>query len=387
MGFSTDAIHAGQEPDPSTGAIITPIYQTSTYVQQSIAVHQGYEYARGENPTREAHEKNVATLEGARHGIAFGSGMAAIDAVVCILDAGEHFVMTENVYGGTMRLFARIRSRHGITFDAVSTKDLDAVRAVIRPETRMLYVETPTNPNLELTDLRAAADLCREHGLMLVVDNTFMTPFFQRPLELGADIVLHSSTKYLNGHSDMIGGIVLVTDDDLAERVRFVQYAAGAIPGPLDCWLVLRGTKTLAVRMERHDHNARILAERLAEHPAVRRTIYPGLPSHPQHELSKRQMSGFGGIITFDLGSREAARLTLEATRVFALAESLGGVESLISVPAEMTHASIPAADRQRLGITPGLVRISVGIEDVEDLWEDLEGALARVTAARPALG
>ncbi len=379
MGFSTDAIHAGQRPDPSTGAIITPIYQTSTYVQESIAKHQGYEYARGDNPTREACEANVAALEGAKHGIAFGSGMAAIDAVVCILDAGDHFLMTNNVYGGTFRLFSRIRSRHGLEFDAVRTSDLDEVRRAIRPNTKMIFVETPTNPILELTDLAAIAELCRERGLILVVDNTFMTPYFQRPLELGAHVVLHSATKYLNGHSDMVGGIVVTSDDELHERIRFMQFAAGAIPGPFDAWLILRGTKTLAVRMDRHESNARALAGHLDGHAAVERLLYPGLPSHPQHELACRQMSGFGGMITFDLGSREAARVVLEAVKIFALAESLGGVESLISVPAEMTHASIPAEDREKLGITPGLTRISVGIEDVEDLRDDLDQAFAKL--------
>ncbi|MCA9751803.1 MAG: aminotransferase class I/II-fold pyridoxal phosphate-dependent enzyme, partial [Gemmatimonadetes bacterium] len=289
MGFSTDAIHAGQRPDPTTGAIITPIYQTSTYVQQSIGVHQGYEYARGDNPTREAWEANVATLEGAKHGIAFGSGMAAIDAVVCTLSAGDHFVMTNDVYGGTFRLFRRIRERHGLTFDRVKTSDLAAVRAALRPETKMLFVETPTNPNLEISDLRELSAICRERGVVLAVDNTFMTPFFQRPISLGADLVVHSATKYLNGHSDMVGGIVLTSNDELAERVRFLQFAAGAIPGPFDCWLGLRGTKTLAVRMERHEQNAKVIAQKLDAHPATRRVVYPGLPSHPQHELAKRQ--------------------------------------------------------------------------------------------------
>jgi len=381
MGFSTDAIHGGQEPDPTTGAIIPPIYQTSTYVQQSIAVHKGYEYARGDNPTREAYERCVAVLERGPQAIAFASGMAAIDAIVSLLDAGDHFVMTANVYGGTVRLMQRIRTRHGISFDRVSTSDLNAVRAAIRPNTKMIFVETPTNPILEITDLAAISALCRERGLLLAVDNTFMSPFFQRPLEHGADFVVHSATKYLNGHSDLVGGIVVAKTEALAERVRFLQFAAGAVPGPFDCWLVLRGLKTLAIRMERHDQNARILAQRLHDHPGVPRTIYPGLPSHPQHDLARRQMSGFGGMITFELGSREAARVVLESVKIFALAESLGGVESLISVPAEMTHASISEEDRRRVGITPGMVRISVGIEDVEDLWVDLETALARIPA------
>ena len=381
MGFSTRAIHAGQRPDPSTGAIITPIYQTSTYVQQSIGVHQGYEYARGDNPTREAYEANVAELENGNHGIAFSSGVAAIDAVVSLLDAGDHFLMTDQAYGGTFRLFDKVRRRHGLAFDPVDTGNLDAVREALRPETKLIFVETPTNPSLALTDLAAVAGLCRERSLLLAVDNTFMTPYFQRPLDLGADVVVHSATKYLNGHSDMIGGIAVTRDDDLAERIRFLQFAAGAVPGPFDCWLVLRGTKTLAVRMQRHEENARALAEKLRDHAAIRTLHYPGLADHPQHELAKRQMSGFGAIITFDLGSREAARVVLESVEVFALAESLGGVESLISVPAEMTHASMPAEVRGRLGITPGLVRISVGIEDVEDLWADLESALARIPA------
>jgi len=381
MGFSTDAVHAGQRPDPSTGAIITPIFQTSTYVQQGVGVHHGYEYARGDNPTRQDWEANIAALEGGTHGYAFASGMAAIDTVFCLLSAGDHALMTADVYGGSYRLLARVRTRHGIAFDRVPTHDLGAVRAAIRPQTRLLFVETPTNPNLFLTDLAQAAALCREHGMLLAVDNTFMSPFFQRPLALGADLVVHSATKFLNGHSDIVGGVVVTANADLAERLGFLQFAVGAIPGPLDCWLAMRGTKTLAVRMERHDRNARALAAMLESHAAVKRVSYPGLASHPHHELAKRQMSGFGGIITFDLGAREAAHRFLESVRIFALAESLGGVESLISLPAEMTHASVPAEDRARLGIGPGLVRISVGIEDVEDLEADLRQALAKVPA------
>jgi cystathionine beta-lyase/cystathionine gamma-synthase len=382
MGFSTDAIHAGQEPEATTGAIIPPIFQTSTFVQESIAVHKGYEYARGDNPTREFLERNVAVLEGGKHGLAFASGMAAIDTVVSLLDAGDHFLMTNRVYGGTFRLFAQVRARHGLAFDRVDTSDLDAVSAAIRPETKMLFVETPTNPTLQITDLEGAAALCRERGLLLVVDNTFMTPYFQRPLTLGADIVVHSATKYLNGHSDVISGIAITSDDGLAERLRFIQKSVGAIPGPMDCWLVLRGIKTLAVRMERHEKNARALAEELARHPAVKQTLYPGLASHPHHERAKSQMSGFGSVISFDVGTREAARIVLETVKIFALAESLGGVESLISHPAEMTHASVPLADQEELGINPGLVRVSVGIEDLEDLRTDLNAALAALPVA-----
>ena len=381
MGFSTDAVHAGQSPDPSTGAIITPIFQTSTYVQQGVGVHKGYEYARGDNPTRAAWEANVAALEGGTHAFAFGSGMAAIDSVFSLVDAGDHIVMTADVYGGTFRLLNRVRSRHGIAFDRVPTHDLAAFRTALKPNTKLVFVETPTNPNLLITDLAAVSAVCRERGILLAVDNTFMSPYFQRPLALGADLVVHSATKFLNGHSDMVGGIVVTADEKLAERVGFIQFAVGAIPGPFDCWLAMRGTKTLAVRMERHGINARILAEKLADHPAVKRVSYPGLPSHPQHELAKRQMRGFGGLVTFDLGTREIAHRVLESVRVFSLAESLGGVESLVCLPAEMTHASVPAEDRARLGITPGLVRISVGIEDVEDLWADLEQALAKVPA------
>ncbi|MAF26522.1 MAG: PLP-dependent aspartate aminotransferase family protein [Gemmatimonadota bacterium] len=379
MGFSTDAIHAGQRPDPTTGAIITPIYQTSTYVQDSIACHKGYEYSRTENPTREAYEANVATLEGARHGIAFGSGMAAIDAIGSLLDAGDHLLLTDDVYGGTFRLFDKVRRRFGLSFDRVDTTDLAAVRDAIRPETRMLFAESPTNPTLRISDLRALADLCHEKNMLLAVDNTFMTPFFQRPFELGADLVVHSATKYLGGHSDTIGGIVLAQDDALEERIRFLQKSVGAVPGPLDCWLILRGTKTLAVRMERHESNAREIASRLDSHDAVSRTLYPGLPNHPGHDLATRQMSGYGAMISFDVGSRECARTLLESLSIFALAESLGGVESLVSAPGEMTHASVPEEARLAMGITPGFVRLSVGIEDLEDLWEDLERGFSQM--------
>jgi cystathionine beta-lyase/cystathionine gamma-synthase len=376
MGFSTDAVHAGQRPDPTTGAVITPIYQTSTYRQDELGRHKGYEYARTQNPTREALEANVAALESGEHGVAFASGLAAIGAVVDLLGAGDHVVVTRNVYGGTYRVFQEVRSRFGVEFSYVDTARLDLLREAIRPQTRMIFVETPTNPMMSLTDIAASAEIARENDCRLVVDNTFMSPYFQRPLELGAHLVLHSTTKYLNGHSDMVGGLVVARDEAVAERLRFLQNAVGAVPGPFDCWLALRGTKTLALRMRQHDANARVLAAMLAEHPKVVRIYYPGLPDHPQHELASRQCSGFGGMISFDVGGLEQAGAVLANTRIFSLAESLGGVESLISHPATMTHASVPRKERESFGVTDGLVRISVGIEDVEDLEEDLRSAL-----------
>lgn len=376
-GFATICIHAGQEPDPSTGAIITPIYQTSTYVQEGLGRHKGYEYARTQNPTRAALEANIAALEGGRAGFAFASGMAAIGAVASLLQAGDHMIVTDNTYGGTYRLFERVLRRAGLTFTYVDTGRLDLVEQAITPQTRMIFVETPTNPVLGLTDLAAIADLARRRGLTLVVDNTFASPAIQRPIELGAHLVVHSTTKYLNGHSDSVGGIVVAVEDAHIEWLRFYQNAAGGILGPFDAWLVLRGTKTLALRMEQHSRNGQALAEFLAAHPKVRRVYYPGLPSHPQHALAARQMRGFGGMLAFDLGSLDAARRVLERVRLIALAESLGGVESLISHPATMTHGSVPPERRQALGITDGLVRISAGIEDVEDLKADLEQALS----------
>ncbi len=375
-GFSTRAIHDGQVPDPSTGAIITPIFQTSTYVQQSIGKHQGYEYARTQNPTREALENNIASLEGARHGIAFSSGMSAISAVMNLLKAGDHVICSRNTYGGTYRLFERVLSDFGLRFTYVDTSDAGAVDAALTADTRMLFVETPTNPLLGLTDIRKMSEIKNE-GTWLVVDNTFMTPYFQRPLELGADIVVHSSTKYLNGHSDVVGGVVLTSSEAVHERVRFVQNAVGAVPGPFDCWLVLRGTKTLALRMKEHEANARRLAAYLSEHTEVRTIHYPGLPDHPQHELARRQMDGFGAMISIELGSLDRARRFLERVRIFSLAESLGGVESLTSHPASMTHASVPEEERKKIGITDGLVRLSVGVEDAADLQDDLDRALA----------
>jgi len=375
--FATRAVHAGQVPDPLAGAVMTPIYQTSTYVQDGLGRHKGYEYARTRNPTREALERNVAALEGGRHGFAFGSGLAAVDAVLKLLSAGDHVVSGENVYGGTHRQMTHVWARLGLAFAFVDGADTDAIAAAVTPATRMLFAETPTNPMMGLCDLRATADIAQRTGTLLVVDNTFATPCFQRPLELGADIVLHSTTKYLNGHSDMVGGMVVVNRDDLAERIGFIQNASGAVPGPFDCWLALRGTKTLALRMRQHDANGRRIAEWLTHHPKVQRVYYPGLPSHPQHELACRQMKGFGGMISLELGSLERARRFVERTRIFALAESLGGVESLIGHPASMTHASVPQALRDKMGLSDSLVRLSVGIEDVEDLIADLDQALA----------
>jgi cystathionine gamma-lyase len=374
--FGTRAIHAGQRPDPLSGAIMPPVYQTSTYVQEGMGRHKGYEYARGKNPTREALERNVAALEGGRHGFAFASGMACLDSIMKLFRAGDHILCGESAYGGTFRLFDKILRHYGLTFTFLDTRDPQCVADACTPATRAIVVETPTNPLMRLTDLDAVSEIARHAGARLIVDNTFATPFFQRPFESGADIVYHSTTKYLNGHSDMIGGICVVQDDALAEQLQFIQNAAGAVPGPLDCWLALRGTKTLHLRMPRHDANGRRVATWLAERLGDQRVIYPGLPSHPQHALATRQMTGFGGMITIDLGTRERAARILERVRVFALAESLGGVESLISHPASMTHASVPPDQRARLGITEGMVRLSCGVEDVDDLLEDLEQAL-----------
>ena len=377
--FSTICLHAGQEPDPSTGAIVTPIYQTSTYVQEALGRHKGYEYARTQNPTRGALEGNVAAMESGKAAFAFASGMAAINAIATMLKAGDHVIVSDNVYGGTFRLFDKVLGRYQLSFTYTDTADLDAVDRAFRPSTRLLFVETPSNPIMRITDLGRAADLAHRHNARLVVDNTFASPFIQRPIELGADIVAHSTTKYLNGHSDSVGGIVVTARDEDAEWLQFVQNSAGAILGPFDSWLVLRGTKTLPLRMVQHSANGLELAEFLAVHPKVSRVHYPGLPSHPQHELAARQMRGFGGMLSFDLGSLDAARRLLNAARLMSLAESLGGVETLISHPATMTHASVPADHRAALGITDGLVRISAGIEDIRDLKEDLAQALDHV--------
>jgi cystathionine beta-lyase/cystathionine gamma-synthase len=375
--FSTICIHAGQEPDPSTGAIITPIYQTSTYVQQGLGQHKGFEYGRTQNPTRMALEANVAAIEAGTAGFAFASGMAAIDAILTRLESGDHLVVSDNTYGGTFRLFERVRRKFGLDFTYVDTSRLDLIAPAITKNTKYLFIETPTNPMLRITDLAAASEIAHRHQVRVVVDNTFASPYIQQPLNLGADMVTHSTTKFLNGHSDSVGGVVVVKHQDDLEWMKFVQNAAGAILGPMDSWLVLRGTKTLPIRMERTNSNAQTLAEHLARHRKVQSVIYPGLPDHPHHALAKKQMRGFGGLITFDVGSEDAARTVLPRFKLMSLAESLGGVETLISHPAIMTHASVPAERRAAIGITDGMIRISVGIEDVEDLKADLDEALA----------
>ncbi|MEO7101731.1 MAG: aminotransferase class I/II-fold pyridoxal phosphate-dependent enzyme [Gemmatimonadaceae bacterium] len=374
--FGTRAIHAGQRPDPLSGAIMTPIYQTSTYVQEALGVNKGYEYARGKNPTREALERNVAALEGARHGFAFSSGMGCLDSIMKLFKSGDHFVVGENVYGGTYRLFDKILRAYGMTFSYVDTRDPQLIADACTSATAAIIIETPTNPLMRLTDIQAAADVAHSHKALLIVDNTFASPYFQHPFKLGADIVWHSSTKYLNGHSDMVGGIALVVDDDLASRLQFILNASGAVPGPMDAWLVLRGTKTLHLRMERHDSNGRAIAAWLASRLGESNVFYPGLESHPQHALAAKQMSGFGGMISVETGSRDNAARMLQRVKVFSLAESLGGVESLINQPAEMTHASVEPARRAQLGITDGLIRLSCGVEDVGDLIADLDQAL-----------
>ncbi len=375
--LATLAIHGGQAPEPHTGAIMPPIFQTSTYVQPELDQGWPWEYARVQNPTREALERNLAALEKASHGIAFASGMAAIDCVARLLSAGDHVVCEENTYGGTTRLATQVLNRAGISFSFVDSRDAQRIRDALRPNTRLVLLETPTNPMMRLCDLGAAAEATRDAGILLCVDNTFATPVNQRPHEAGADIVMHSTTKYLNGHSDIIGGALTVRDPDLADRLLFLRKSTGAVPGPMDCWLCLRGTKTLHVRMREHNANGLAVARFLEGHPAVDAVYYPGLASHPQHELATRQMTGFSGMVSATLPSEDALRRLVEGTRIFALAESLGGVESLISVPALMTHASVPAERREEMGVSSRLVRLSVGIEDPQDLLEDLEQALA----------
>lgn len=379
MGFSTDCIHAGQEPDPTTGAVTIPIYQTSTYVQPELGRHKGYEYARTQNPTRSAVEQNLATLERGKHGHCFASGMSAIDAVFRMLQSGDHVVAGENMYGGSFRLFHRVLEKFGLQFTYVDTSKVDDVRKAMRKETKIVFLETPTNPMMTITDIAACAEVAHKGGAMAVVDNTFCSPYIQRPIELGCDIVVHSTTKFLNGHSDSIGGVVVSSSDEVAEKIGFLQNAVGAILSPFDSWLVLRGVKTLAVRMKQHEENGRAIAQYLAKHPKVKKVYYPGLPDHPQHELAKKQMNGFGSMISFELGSYENAKKFLDRVKLCSLAESLGGVETLISHPISMTHGSVPEETRKRLGITPGLVRISVGIEDIEDLIADVDQALRAV--------
>jgi cystathionine gamma-lyase/cystathionine beta-lyase/cystathionine gamma-lyase/homocysteine desulfhydrase len=381
LGFSTRAIHAGQPPDPLTGAVAVPIYQTSTYVQHGVGEPVEYEYARVQNPTRFALEANVAALENGVSGHAFASGMSAIACLMTLITPGEHVVVSQNVYGGTYRYFTRMLEPYGISFSWVDTSDLGVVEAAFRPETRMLYIETPTNPTMEITDLRAAAALAQGRGALVAVDNTFLSPYLQRPLELGADFVVHSTTKFLNGHSDSIGGVLIAARPEHSEWFYFVQKSEGAILSPFDSFLILRGIKTLGVRMDRHEQNARRVVDFLVSQPKVRKVLYPGLPDHPGHEVQKRQASGFGAMITVEMGSFAAAKAVLDGLRVISLAESLGGVESLASHPASMTHASIPAERRASIGLTDGMARFSVGIENIEDLLADLEQALAGVPA------
>ena len=379
MGFSTDAIHVGQEPDPCTGAVVAPIYQTSTYVLEAMDKSKGYDYARTAHPNRKALERTLAKLEGGSSAYVFTSGMAAIDSVFRLLRPGDHTIISQAVYGGVFRLTTKLLVDFGLEFSYVDTSDLKKVEKALKPSTKMIYVETPTNPTMIVTDLAAISRLARDRNVRLVVDNTFLSPYLQRPIELGADIVVHSMTKYLNGHSDCTGGAVVLTRPEDAEKIYFLQRSAGAGLAPMDCFLTSRGIKTLAVRMQRHNANGMIVAEFLASQSKVKRVIYPGLPNHPQHQLAKKQQHGFGAMLSFDLGSVDAAKTLLNHVHLCSLAESLGGVETLISHPALMTHASMPPEVRQQVGITDGLVRISVGIEDVEDIIADLDQALSHV--------
>jgi cystathionine beta-lyase/cystathionine gamma-synthase len=378
-GFATRAIHCGQEPDPLTGAVTVPIYPTSTYVQQGIGENKGYEYSRVSNPTRTRLEENLAALEGAVAARVFGSGMAAIHAIVSVLKSGDHVVCGNDLYGGTPRLFNQVMAGFGLEFSYIDTSDAEKVERGLRKNTRMVYVETPTNPLMRLSDLEAISQICRRKKVSLVVDNTFMSPYFQQPLALGADMVVHSTTKFLNGHSDGLGGVVMCAKQEHADQLAFLQKAAGAILSPFECWLVLRGVKTLAARMEIHDRSGRIVADFLSKHKKVKTVLYPGLPDHPQHALARRQMSGFGAMITFETGSLKNANKMLKKVRICSLGESLGGVETLISHPATMTHAGLGAKGRAAIGITDGMVRISVGIEDVDDILDDLDQALAAI--------
>jgi cystathionine gamma-lyase len=378
MRFSTKAIRVGQQPDPTTGSIIVPVYQTVNFTFRDVGQPRAYEYSRSANPTRTALEQCLAALEEARFGLAFSSGMAAVDSVLSLLHPGEHVVSAQHIYGGTFRLFEQVCRPRGVSFTYVDGTRSEAFARAVRPETKLVWIETPANPLLQLVDVRAVAKIAHDHGAMLVADNTFPSPYFQRPLTQGADIVLHSTTKYISGHSDVIGGAVVTRDDRLHEAIKFYQNAVGSVPGPWDCWLSLRGLKTLAVRMMRHEANAKVVAAFLEKHPKVQETIYPGLPSHPQHELAEAQMDGFGAIVTFRLdGGVEQVRRFVKALKLFLFAESLGGVESLACHPATMSHGAMPPAEREHMGITDGTVRLSVGIEDIADLIEDLEQALA----------
>ncbi|MEW4284166.1 bifunctional cystathionine gamma-lyase/homocysteine desulfhydrase [Priestia koreensis] len=377
MRQKTKLIHGGISEDPQTGAVSVPIYQVSTYKQESVGVHKGYEYSRTGNPTRHALEELIKDLEGGKAGFAFGSGMAAVTAVMMLFNHGDHVVLTDDVYGGTYRVITKVLNRIGIDATFVDTSDVAAIEAAIQPNTKALYIETPTNPLLKITDLEEASAVAKKHNLLTIVDNTFSTPYWQNPIDFGADIVLHSATKYLGGHSDVVAGLVVVNSEQLAEDVHFIQNSTGGILGPQDSWLLIRGIKTLGIRMEEHEENAAKLVNFLIQHPQVTKVHYPGLESHPNHDIAKKNARGFGGMISFDVGSSEKADELLGKVKYFTLAESLGAVESLISVPAKMTHASIPADRRQELGITDGLVRISVGLEDIQDLIEDLENALS----------
>ena len=378
-GFATRAIHKGQEPDPLTGAVTVPIYPTSTYVQQELGKHKGYEYSRVSNPTRSHLEENLASLEGGAASRVFASGMAAINAITTLLKAGDHVVCGNDLYGGVPRLFNQVLADFGLEFTYVDTSDVRNVERAVRKNTRLVYIETPTNPLMTLTDIAAVSDVCHRKKVEVVVDNTFMSPYFQQPIALGADMVVHSTTKFLNGHSDGLGGVVVCTRPEQADKLAFVQKAAGAILSPFECWLILRGVKTLAVRMEQHDRNGRFVAEFLNKHKKVKKVFYPGLPGHPQYELAQRQMTGFGSMITFETGSLNNAKKLLKNVRVCSLGESLGGVETLISHPATMTHAALGEKGRRAIGITDGMVRISVGIENVEDILADLDEALSAI--------
>ncbi len=384
LGFSTRAVHAGQSPDPATGAIMTPVFLTSTYVQEYPDKHKGYDYARTVHPTRDALQKNLASLEGAAFGLCFGSGMAATSTIIEALSSGDHVVCGNDLYGGSYRVFTKVFARFGVKFTFVDTTDLAAVEAAFTPATKLVWIETPSNPLLKITDIRALAKLAHAKKAKLVVDNTFASPAIQRPLSLGADVVMHSTTKYIGGHSDVVGGAILTSDEALHKEYKFLQNAVGAVPGPLDCFLLLRSTKTLALRVERHCANAMIVAKHLLAHPEVAKVHYPGLPQHPGHEIAKAQMSGFGGMISLELkGDIERAKRMSSSCEIFSLAESLGGVESLISHPASMTHGSIPREERLKAGLTDGLVRISVGVEDVADLTADLDRAITRSLTAK----